>query len=256
MKKLIIALVLVLGCALLSGCAKNYLITPMATEEQETRAFAYHQAIMGKNENGSSYAALPRVVESDEDITAYVGILNSSKEPFVFSWMDASFYLQKEGEKRIPLEYFSKDLYESRKEQEFTWQKFGAVLQAVVNQDAARRAGYSTTTGTYTGYIDNLPVSGTFYSTTYDPMKQMYAEQLANAQNQQLISQTLEQHAEKVKEALSGYLEKIYVNGTGFAGGKLMLAPLGRIETPQTLIVEVWHNQEKNRYTFLVEEAK
>lgn len=256
MKKLVIALALVLGCVCLTGCGKNYLITPLPTEEQAVRAISYHQAILGKNNNGNSYAALPRVIESDEDVVVYVGIHNTSKEPFVFTWMDANFYRQKEGENRVALEYFTKDLYASRKEQEFTWQKFGTLMQALVNQDNARRAGYSNTTGMYSGYIDDVPVSGSFYSTTYDPMKQMYAEHLANAQNQQMISQTMAQDAERVKAALSGYLDKIYVNGEGLAGGKLVLAPLGRVETPQKFIVEIWHNQEKNTYTFLLEEAK
>nr|DAG38733.1 MAG TPA: Prokaryotic membrane lipoprotein lipid attachment site [Caudoviricetes sp.] len=212
MKKLLFAAV---TSAVMCGCTTTYgFLEPCVnTSTQEMLYSNGQRAIVSKLKN-TAIIVVPNSFKSGERMRVYVQTANRTNEKFDFDSKSVSADTGSLVERKVLRVYTYDDLVAEERSRQ-AWAAFAIALSGVSNSIAASNAGYSYTTGTYSGsYGGNIyspygpssygydgTYSGTYSGTTYNPyISQLAQQQATDKMTSQLMS--IESKSNSVVESL------------------------------------------------------
>ena len=253
MKKLVIALALVLGCVCLSGCAKTYRLIPVPEEGQRVLSMGGYEIIEADCKDGQVAIGVPPKWKNSKPTPARVAVINKTNDTFYFNPYAIDIFSDSEES----LEYyriFTANEVAEMTRKKFTAEKFVAVLTGVLRAAAAQQAGTSTTTGTYAGYVDNMPYSGVYSSTTYNPYIQQMAIERANQENQAMTQQVLSRQEERIAKGLMYYIQTTNLAPNCAYMGEFGFEKLKDMKTPAELRFTIPVGSEKVKLVYRIEQ--
>lgn len=212
-----------LAAALLSGCVTNEVVKFSATNpNQQSMVRDGRPALVSRQKNSIVLVSTAnRNVQTNGRPVFVVGITNMSKQPIDFR-VEQVEVVQNVGGQQVALAVIT---YEQLVQEEKTRQVAAAILTGVAagaNAYSASRAGYgnySATTMSSSGRTYNT--SGTFYS----PTAAAIAQGNAAAQNDAMISSTIERGQQNMAMLEQAVIKDNTLLPGEWYGGQLHLSP-------------------------------
>jgi len=178
---------------LLCGCASKDRISLVADQSQQALTRDGVPALVSNKRQVVMLRPVTSVVQSGGRPAFVVAIYNPTKQPIEFRASGISAQLDHATKGPVGLHVYSYEELVAEVERKQRWAAFGAALQGVGAAMSAANAGYSHTTGMYSGntygrYSGALngtysaSTTGTFSATTYDSGRAYAAQQYASAQ--------------------------------------------------------------------------
>lgn len=177
----------------LSGCASNDRISLVADQSQQALTRDGVPALVSSKRQVVMLRPASSVVQSRGRPTFVVAVYNPGKRPVEFHAAGISAQLNSAASGPASIHVYSYEELVGEVQRKQRWAAFGAALQGVGASMAAANAGYTRTTGLYSGntygrYTGSLngsysaSTTGSFSATTYDSGRAYAAQQYASAQ--------------------------------------------------------------------------
>lgn len=263
--------IFVLSVVLLTGCATQGYLDPVAEENQRV-VYEDGNKVLYSRKNNLVAVAMPSTFESGNRIRAYVQVGNGTNDTFEFS----PLCIKATGSANTPTEeqlhiYTYEELVAEQKRKEM-WQAIAIAMSGVANSYSAAYAGNSTTYGTYSGnaygnlygrgaaYGNNYGYSsyysGSYTAYTYDPYKAQMAQQQASANTQRQMESLMANSQAAMHELSKNMLKLNTVDPGGICGGLIALdSPRVKAEV-NYMIIEVDTGEETHVFKFRVGKAE
>jgi len=222
-------LVAIAAAALCSGCVTAETVRFQAKADQQA-LMRDGQAALVSRKKGSIVMIRPasRQFQSGGRPVFVVGVYNAGTTPIDFSVRNVAV-TQSVNETAIPLKVFS---YEELVTEERTRQVVSAMLVGVAagaNAAAASSAGYYNSSGTVQtttyGRHGTYTSTGTYHSSGYSPALAAAAQARAAAQNEAMISATVEQGRQNLAVLERAVIKDHTVLPGEWYGGQLHVSP-------------------------------
>jgi hypothetical protein len=184
---------LLVAVALLCGCASNDRISLVADQSQQALTRDGVPALVSSKRQVVMVRPATSLIQSRGRPAFVVAVYNPGKRPVELHAAGISAQINDAANGPVALHVYSYEELVGEVQRKQRWAAFGAALQGVGASMSAASAGYSRTTGLYSGntygrYSGALngtysaSTTGTFSSTTYDAGRAYVAQQYASAQ--------------------------------------------------------------------------
>lgn len=197
--------IVIVGYAGLSACAASQQISLVASNDQESIVRNGVPALISKKSHVVMLRPNSRIVRSNARPAFTVVVKNLGTRPETLHEDDISARLDANGKHPVVIPVIKHETLVAEEKNRQAIQAVGVALSGFGRAMSASNAGYSTTTGSFSGSSYGSPTHGTYSSHTYDPYKAQQAQQIAAAQtdaefealrgegerNLQLLNQTI-----------------------------------------------------------------
>lgn len=265
MKKLLF--IALSGAIVLSGCTTTYgFLEPCVNTSTQEMMYSNGQRAIVSKLNNTAIVVTPTSFESGGRMRVYVQTANRTEKKFDFDSENLTVRTESLAERKYLHVYTYDDLVAEERSRQ-AWAAFAIALSGVSNSIAASNAGYSYTTGTYSGsYGGNIyspygpssygydgTYSGTYSGTTYNPyISQLAQQQATNQMTSQLTS--IEAKSSSVIESLGNSILRyntVYPNS--ICGGQVEIDAPTVDENKETfLLLRLRTGNEIHRFKFKV----
>ena len=178
---------------LLCGCASNDRISLVADQSQQGLTRDGVPALLSSKRQVVVLRPASSLIQSRGRPAFIIAVYNPGKRPIELRASGITAQLNDAASGPVNLHVYGYEELVAEVQRKQRWAAFGAALQGVGASMSAANAGYSRTTGMYSGntygrYSGGLngtysaSTTGTFSATTYDSGRAFAAQQYANAQ--------------------------------------------------------------------------
>ncbi len=257
--KLAILLIFAVG---VQGCATHGIINGVPSEDQKSVFKDGRKTLMSTKRNTVIVAAEAEIVKSGQREGFIIAVNNGTNQdiPFSTEEITATVLDETSGQKTALKVFNYEELVREEKKRQ-AWAAVSAALGGVSDSIAATNAGYSRTSGTYSGsaysgYGTGAYGYGRYSSTTYNPAAAQAAQNVAKANSEERFAQLRAEGRENLQNLSSAILKKETIFPGAWYGGIVKVKLPEVTETRQEIQLFINVAGEMHIFTFFQEKVE
>ncbi|NHQ60863.1 hypothetical protein G9409_09780 [Chlorobium sp. BLA1] len=250
-------LLLIVG---MQGCATYGRLSGVPSDGQKSVFKDGRKTLISIKQNIVAVSPDTEIVTSGQRGDFVIAVNNGTSQDILFSTEHITASADTNGQLSM-LKVFSYDELIAEEKKRQAWAAVGAALQGFADSMNAANAGYSNTSGTYSGsvysnYGKSANVYGSYSSTTYNSAAAQAARNTAQANSEARFARLQVEGRENLKNLSSTILKKETIFPGAWQGGIVKVALPEVVQQPQEIKLVVTVAGEPHEFTFTQEKVQ